>query len=176
MLDHHDRGISPITFLTVVSDSKTSVTSATLTQIWPSHIDLSLVPPFPSTTTTNSRPNSYGGYDSFSSQGYYCAVLRHEFISLSFQLISSDTSPEYVLVDQTCFFNSRLHLHPFYSNINTIFRFFPPFPYFFPFKKVHSIQCFVITLSSAEGPVEDAQVLQVAPGSTWICRVSRMYK
>jgi len=119
-----------ITFLTVVSDSKTSVTSTTLALIWPSHIDLSLVPPFPSTTTANSMSSWYGDRHAFSSHGYYCVVRRHEFISLPFQLISSGTSPEYVLVDQSCFFN-------FFSTIPFLFHhsrnssFFAPFPFFF---------------------------------------------
>ena len=54
-----------ITFLIVVSDSKISVASATLALIWRSHIDLSLVSPFPSTTTVNSMPSSYGGHACF---------------------------------------------------------------------------------------------------------------
>ncbi len=42
---HESSFMNTITFLTVVRDSKTSVTSATLALIWPSHVDLSLVPP-----------------------------------------------------------------------------------------------------------------------------------
>ena len=56
---------------------------ATLALIWPSHIDLSLVSPFPSTTTANSmRTRQTGDMHTFSSHGYYCVVRRHEFISL----------------------------------------------------------------------------------------------
>ncbi len=95
-----------ITFLIVVSDSKISVASATLALIWRSHIDLSLVSPFPSTTTANSiQTLQTGDTHAFNSHGYYCVVRRHEFISLPFQCISSGTSAEYVLVDQSCFFN-----------------------------------------------------------------------
>ena len=57
-----------------MSDSKISVVSTTRTQIWTSHIDLSLVTPSPSTTTVNSIPNSYGDSHTFSSHGYYCVV------------------------------------------------------------------------------------------------------
>jgi hypothetical protein len=97
--------LDTITFLIVVSDSIISVASDTLALIWRSHIDLSLVSPFPSTTTVNSMPSSYRDRQAFSAHGYYCVVHRHEFISLPFQRISSGTSPEYVLVDQPCFFN-----------------------------------------------------------------------
>ena len=119
-----------------------SLTSATLTLIWPSHIDLSLVTPSPSTTTVNSIPNSYGDSHTFSSHGYYCVVHRHEFISLPFQRISSGTSPEYVLVDQTWFsnfFNSILSIPP----VSTILRFFSHFPFFFSVKMwfdMHAMQ------------------------------------
>ena len=39
--------------------------------------------PFPSTTTANSmQTRQTGDMHAFSSHGYYCVVLRHEFISL----------------------------------------------------------------------------------------------
>ncbi len=136
-----------ITFLIVVSDSKISVASATLALIWRSRIDLSLVSPFPSTTTANSIPSSYGPGDmhAFSSHGYYCVVRRHEFISLPFQRISSGTSPEYVLVDQPCFFEEAPSTPSVLFSQN-FFSFFFIFSIFFSVK-----MWFDVTLSIAEG-------------------------
>ncbi len=84
------------------------------------------------TLTTSPKLTYLSVYDNRDCvHGYYCVVRRHEFISLRSQRISSGTSPEYVLVDQPCFFNffnSILSLPPF----STILRFFPPFPFFSP--------------------------------------------
>jgi hypothetical protein len=50
----HSALIEIITSFTVVSDSKISATSDTLPLMRPSHIDISLVPPFACTTTASS--------------------------------------------------------------------------------------------------------------------------
>jgi hypothetical protein len=99
----------------------------------------------------------------FRSHGYYCVVRRHEFISLPFQLISSGTSPEYVLVDQPCFFNLFLQLHPFSSTIRHNSWFFFPLSLFFSLK-----MWFDVTVCIEEGTIQDGQGLHMAPGATCI--------
>ena len=131
-----------ITFLTVVSDSKTSVTSATLALIWPSHIDLSLVPPFPSTTTANSmQTQQTGDMHAFSSHGYYCVVRRHDFISLSSNEFPPALLQNMCLLTSPASSTSSTHSFLFHHSAQ-FFVFFHLFHFFF-FKNVvrcHAIQ------------------------------------
>ena len=111
-----------------VSDSKTPVTSTTLSLIWPSHIDLSLVTPFPSTTTANSIPSSYGGRVYFqlpwillcrTPPWIHIPVLPTHFLR-NFSKICA-CWPSLLL--------QLLQLHPFYSTIQDNSSFFWPFPF-----------------------------------------------
>lgn len=134
-----------ITFLIVVSDSKISVASATLALIWRSHIDLSLVSPFPSTTTANSMPSSYGGHA--------CFQLPWILLCRTPSWIHIPALPTHFLRHfcRICacwpvLLLQLLQLHPFSSTIQHNSSFFFTFSIFFSLK-----MWFDVTLSRAEG-------------------------
>ncbi len=151
---HESSFMDTITFLTVVSDSKTSVTSATLTLIWPSHIDWSLVPPFPSTTTANStETRQTGDMHAFSSHGYYCVVRRHEFISLPPNVFPPALLQNMCLLTSPASSTSSTPSFLFHHSAQ-FFVFFPLF-HFFSLYKCGSMSRY----PALSGPVEDGQVL-----------------